>query len=71
LKIALDVARDQITNQRAQNMRLSSLLADAVATLQAEQALAEQSDGIMEEYASLAASHLLPDALTEGVPDGP
>lgn len=67
LKLALDVARDQIARQRGQNERLASLLAQAVAALQDEQALARDSDRITEQYAAIATNHLAPDS----VPDEP
>lgn len=62
LKLALDVARDQIARQRTQNERLATLLADTVAALQEEQALAREADRITEEYATIATNHLAPDA---------
>lgn len=65
LKLALDVARDQIVRQRGQNERLTSLLAQAVAALQEEQALARQGDRITEQYAAIATNHLAPDSLPD------
>ena len=65
LKLALDVARDQIARQRQQNERLVALLAEAVAALREEQALARDADQITEQYAAIATNHLAPDALTE------
>ncbi|MGN7778853.1 hypothetical protein ACTJJE_04955 [Mycolicibacterium sp. 22603] len=61
MKLALDAARDQVTKQRLQNEKLVSLLADAVAALQAEQAMARESERITEEYAAIATNHLAPD----------
>jgi len=61
LKIALDVARDHVGRQRQQNERLTALLAQAVAALQEEQALAREADRITEEYATIATNHLAPD----------
>lgn len=65
LKLALDVARDQIARQRDQNERLASLLAQTVAALQEEQALARESERITEQYAAIATNHLAPDTLPE------
>ncbi|XTP34742.1 hypothetical protein ACORG1_00270 [Mycobacterium sp. TJFP1] len=59
--MALDAARDQITKQRRQNEKLVGLLADAVAALQAEQAMARESERITEEYSAIATNHLSPD----------
>ncbi|WP_141214028.1 hypothetical protein [Mycobacterium marinum] len=61
MKLALDAARDQLTKQRLQNEKLAGLLADAVAALQAEQAMAREADRITEEYAAIATNHLGPD----------
>lgn len=61
LKLALDVARDQVAGQRKQNERLASLLADAVLALQQEQALAREAEQITEAYATIATTHLAPD----------
>lgn len=66
LKVALDVARDQITRQRTQNERLSALLSDAVAVLRDEQALAREEARITEEYASIATNHLAPEVIPGG-----
>lgn len=63
LKLALDVARDQIARHRRQNERLTLLLADAVAALREEQALAREADQITEQYAALATNHLAPDVM--------
>lgn len=63
LKIALDLARDQITRQRQQNERLAALLAETVVALQQEQALAREADGIAEQYATIATNHLAPDTM--------
>lgn len=65
LKLALDVARDVIAGQRRQNERLTSLLADAVAGLQQEQALARETEQITEAYATIVTTHLGPDQLPE------
>lgn len=65
LKLALDVARDQLSKQRLQNEKLTGLLADAVATLQAEQVMARESERITEEYAAIATNHLAPDLRNE------
>lgn len=61
MKLALDTARDQLTKQRLQNEKLAGLLADAVAALQAEQAMARETERITEEYAAIATNHLAPD----------
>jgi hypothetical protein len=61
LKLALDVARDQLVRQRRQNERLVSMLADTVAALKDEQALAREAERITEEYATIASNHLAPD----------
>lgn len=61
MKLALDTARDQLTKQRLQNEKLAGLLADAVAALQAEQAMAREAERITEEYAAIATNHLAPD----------
>lgn len=64
LKIALDVARDQVARHRRQNERLTKLLAEAVAALQEEQTLSRDADRIAEEYAAVATNHLAPDGLS-------
>lgn len=61
MKMALDVARDQIAQQRLQNEKLTGLLADAVDALKAEQAMARETERITEEYAAIATNHLAPD----------
>lgn len=66
LKLALDIARDQLSRQRQQNERLTTLLAETVAALQDEQALARQADRITEECAALATNHLAPDSPPAG-----
>ena len=55
------MARDQLARQREQNARLASLLADTVAALQEEQALAREAERITEQYATIATNHLAPD----------
>lgn len=62
LKVALDVARDQIARQRRQNERLTRLLADAVEAIRDEQVLAEEMDKITEAYSTIATTHLAPDS---------
>lgn len=61
MKVALDAARDQIARQRRQNERLVTLLAETVAALQHEQAMAQESERIAEEYASILTTHLAPE----------
>ncbi|WP_143537911.1 MULTISPECIES: hypothetical protein [unclassified Rhodococcus (in: high G+C Gram-positive bacteria)] len=61
MKLALDVARDQLTMERRQNEKLTGLLADAVAALQAEHEMARKAERITEEYAAIATNHLGPD----------
>lgn len=61
MKLALDIARDQLSKQRRQSERLIGLLADAVAALQTEQAMAREAERITEEYAAIATNHLAPD----------
>jgi hypothetical protein len=61
MKLALDTARDQLTKQRRQNEKLAGLLADTVAALQTEQAMARETERITEEYAAIATNHLAPD----------
>ncbi|SOJ58151.1 hypothetical protein MSIMFB_05631 [Mycobacterium simulans] len=61
MKLALDAARDQLAQQRLQNEKLAGLLADAVAALQAEQAMAREAERITEEYATIATNHLAPN----------
>lgn len=65
MKLALDIARDQLTQQRLQNERLTGLLADAVAALQSEQAMARETERISEEYAAIVTNHLAPDVRGE------
>lgn len=62
LKVALDVARDQIARQRRQNERLTRLLADAVEAIRDEQALAQEMDKITEAYSTIATTHLASDS---------
>lgn len=71
LKLALDVARDQIARQRQQNERLTALLAETVAALRDEQALARKADEITEQYAAIATNHLAPDVLPDEGSDSP
>lgn len=63
LKVALDVARDQIARLRRRNERLTRLLADAVEAIRDEQALAGEMDKITEAYSTIATTHLTPDNL--------
>lgn len=65
LKLALDIARDQLAQQRRQNEKLTGLLATAVAAVQAEQAMARETERITEEYAAVATNHLAPDVRGE------
>ncbi|MGH3724609.1 MAG: hypothetical protein ACRDUS_10865 [Mycobacterium sp.] len=65
MKLALDIARDQLTQQRLQNEKLTRLLADTIAALQAEQAMSREAERITEEYAAIATNHLAPDVRGE------
>lgn len=66
MKLALDVARDQLAQRRRQNERLTALLAETVAALREEQMLATQAETITEAYSSIATTHLAPDLPRQG-----